>query len=388
MAGDDRVVVVNFIPSVAVGIAVVVGVRRAAYGFQIPFGIRIGQRGLGVGIPHRLVHHPRIVVGVQQFRRHRRVLESGVPVVGERRTRFRTALGRDEDDAVGASHAIGSHRCGVLQHRDRLDDVGVEHAQVTALHTVHDNQRTAVAEGRDTADVDFGLVHADFAGALGRDESGHLPDQRRTDVGDGFRIDLVVLDHPHRRRQRRFLLGTVTDDDLLDLVGVGLHGHVDARAAADRHLLGLHAHEREDQHGVLREVAEGVFTLFVGHGPRSGAFHDDRGTDQRSRRIGHPARHGEGRGLLSALFGDHDVLALDLIGQVGVAQGLVEHARHRFVPHGEVDAHARQDRIVVGDAFVGLGFYLPENFGQRGVFQVEGDFIASSGLGADARGKG
>ena len=99
---------------------------------------------------------------------------------------------------------------------------------------VNQNQRRrAAAEGRDTPDVNFGFVSPDFAGTLGRDETRHLADQRRADIGDRFGVDFVILDHPDGGGQRGFFLGTVTDHDFLDCIRVAVHRHVDLRAVSD-----------------------------------------------------------------------------------------------------------------------------------------------------------
>ena len=250
MARDDRIVVINLLPGVAVRIPVVIGIRGSADGFQVTFGIGIRQQCVRIRVLHGFVHHPGVIVRIQQLRNDGWILESGISVVSECRTGFRSAFRRYQNDTVGTRHAIGGDGSRIFQDGDRFDDVGVEHTQIAALHAVHDNQRSAVSEGRDTPDVNFGFVSPDFAGTLGRDETRHLADQRRADIGDRFGVDFVILDHPDGGRQRGFFLGTVTDHDLLDCIRVAVHRHVDPRAVSDWNLLSLHSHEREDQYGI------------------------------------------------------------------------------------------------------------------------------------------
>src|SRR5690606_28488116 len=179
------------------------------------------------------------------------------------------ALGRHDDDAVGAARTVDRRGGRILEDVDGLDLVGREAAhgaQVLAAyadlgeviaqhwHAVDDPER--IVPGRERG----GAAHADgdpvprVAGVLRDLDARRTPLERRLDAGDGYVRDLAGLDPGHRGGQLTALLRAVADDDELlegDRRGLERQGHHRRLAGLDGD--GLLRRDVADRKSVCRE---------------------------------------------------------------------------------------------------------------------------------------
>ena len=137
------------------------------------------------------------------------------------------ALGRDQQHAVAAVHAVECKRRGVFQVGDRLDLLGGDLVESRNFVAVHEDHESVIPGGVLAAQPDAGLVVADLAGFRHGSQAGNPPEEgvaQRTDLRfaqflaadgrkGGTRFDPVLLTvsnvHTSRigsRRERRFRL--------------------------------------------------------------------------------------------------------------------------------------------------------------------------------------
>ena len=131
----------------------------------------------------RLVVERHVVDRPEEFGIAGHLLHGDIAVVFDREF-SRAALFRgDQDDAVGGLVAIDGGRCGVFEHRDRLDVLRV-HLVERGFEAVDDDQRRRVVERADTAHGDRTAVGAGLSGGLRHLYAGNLALQGEGDVGD------------------------------------------------------------------------------------------------------------------------------------------------------------------------------------------------------------
>ena len=186
----------------------------------------------------------------------------------------RTAFGGYEDDAVGALGAVDGRRRGIFQDAERLDFVGFDVVDVTG-DSVDEHQGVGSAlEGADTANPEFGVVASRFGAALDADQTGELSGEVARQVARRRLHQVARPDGGDRADHRlAFLLAVADDDDLFELIGVGLQLDVDHLAAvgreglrqvadvADRDLLFGQYVDDEESVGVGRRSDVGVFDV-------------------------------------------------------------------------------------------------------------------------------
>ena len=135
-----------------------------------------------------------------------------------------TALGRDEDDAVGRTRTVHGGRRGVLEDLDRGDVAGVDAVDVLHRDSVHHVERLHALgrEGRDTADVDL-RAFARLSRTCGDLHAGDLSLQRLEDVRGGAAFDGFRRNGGDGARHVAFAHRAVGDDHhFVDLLGVGV----------------------------------------------------------------------------------------------------------------------------------------------------------------------
>ena len=186
-----------------------------------------------------------------------------------------SALGRDQNDAVGAALTVDRRSGGVFQNGKRFDILDVDFVEI-AFDAVYQHQcRCVGAECRDAADPEFRSVLARFARTLYGDDTRNVSRQRVGDVGGGD-FQILHFDRCDRSDYRCFLLEAGADDhDLLHCIGIFCQFDVDTGFACDRNILRRISQVAERE----RFVGSGfdfVFTVDVGVSSQSGlVFHDD-----------------------------------------------------------------------------------------------------------------
>ena len=155
-----------------------------------------------------------------------------------------TFLGGDEHHAVGTAGTIEGGGCGVLEHRDVLDVVGVDGGDVAVVgHAVeHDEGAHGGVDGAETADADGG-GGAGLAVVAGGLYTGHGAVEGARNVGDLTILEFLGAHRGGRTRERGFLRRAIGHDDGFIEVGVVPFEHYIHRAVfANLHRAGLHAH--------------------------------------------------------------------------------------------------------------------------------------------------
>ena len=151
----------------------------------VDIGIEVG---IGMGFGHAdllgriefaavgLVVEAHVVGAVEQFGHVHQVRYTALDLHVDGRLLGDTLARGHEHDAVGGTYAVNGRRRCVLEHRDGLDllDRQVGHR---TLHTVHQYQRGARIERRDTADPEFGVVQTRLARTLHDHRTGDLTGQ-------------------------------------------------------------------------------------------------------------------------------------------------------------------------------------------------------------------
>ncbi len=226
---------------------------------------RVERRRTRIGVGVSLVGDGHISIGVGHLGHVGHAREALVIVERDRRLAHLTGLGLDDDNAVGASHAVNRGSRSVLQHGERLDILGVDVVEA-ALHAVHENKRLRVLarKGRDTADPDIRIVVTRLAAALNRNDARDTARDGRRQV---TRRDLDILGAQSRlcSHNRHLTLAAVTHHhEFVERRHVLDEHHIDHVLRAHAYLLRLEAEERklEDRIGVLQ--FERVLTVRIG----------------------------------------------------------------------------------------------------------------------------
>ena len=147
---------------------------------QVVVGRIVGNHPRSGPLIHRkvvgdlgIVPHLAVGVGVSEVDELRNRLHGTAERCRDGCLAHGTALGGDEDDAVGASHT--EHRGGgcVLEDRDAFDFIGVQLREGT-LYTIDEHERLGAVERADSADADDRLVSARHAGCLDCGNAGEI----------------------------------------------------------------------------------------------------------------------------------------------------------------------------------------------------------------------
>ena len=233
----------------------------------------------------QFVDRRHVVGGVHVLRLLGLEVESERIVIGDARARLAGTLGGDEDDARRSLRSVDRSRCGVFQHGDVLDVVGVDVVD-RAGHAVDQHIRVGCAVGHrgDAADADRGRTARRRVGAGDR-HTRHgalkgLRDGRALAVEDRF-----ASDRGERPRQVLFPHGAVTyDHHLVHRGALFLEHDVEGGAAADGKGLGLVAQigdeERRICGGFLGQSQEEI-ALGVGCHALLGPREDNGGAGNR-----------------------------------------------------------------------------------------------------------
>ena len=192
----------------------------------------------------------------------------------------------DEHDAVRGTGSVDGRCGGVLQDRDGLDIVRVEHRRV-ALDTVDEDQGAAAVDGTGTTDVEVGGASGLTVGQ-GDVEVGDGAFQHLGDVGGGASFEHFAGDLLDGTGQVDLLGRTVTDHDgLVQDGGIIFQGHADDGLAGDRHLYSLVSDEGYDQGSISGNPVQDNGSLGIRNAAHCGAFHHDAGSGHRTGIIGH-----------------------------------------------------------------------------------------------------
>ena len=230
---------------------------------QVEASLVVADWGLvaGVGVEAVVVVDP--LPGAGQFGKAGRGDHAGLGLEGYLRLGFGTALGGDEDDAVGAADAVEG-RCGRILEDGEGGDVLRVYEVHLALDAVDENKRLRVgAEGVHTADPEVG-AGARLTGALHDDDTGQLAGKGRGQLADG-ELDGLHVDGGDGTDDGGLSLGTVGDhDDFLQHVGLRHHLDADVGLTAYRDLLVCVADEAGDE-DVAGLDADGEAAVRIGH---------------------------------------------------------------------------------------------------------------------------
>ena len=204
---------------------------------------------------------------------------------------LRAFLGRDDDDAVGASGAVDGGGGGVLQHVYRLDIVGVDGVDTLPDHTVHDDERlVGRVQGRSLTDAD-GAGRSGRSGPLSDLQAGDLAQEQVFGRGGLDPVQFVRTHGDHRTGGVRFTDLAVADDHyFVQELGVRFqHDHLreQARLVGD----GRIADAADFHQGVGAGDGEGEFTLRPGGDTVLGSRLENRGADDRTFRVQDGAFH-------------------------------------------------------------------------------------------------
>ena len=259
---------------IEIGIAVV-----AEFGQLI---VRPREFGRGAAaVAGRLVHQRGEFVAVDILREAQSV-QAG-PFGAERHLRLAHAafLGVDQNDAVGAAHAVDRRGRCILENRDGLDLRNVDQVHV-AFDAVDEDQRIAVLPRSHAADEDGRRVVARLTGTLAADDAGHRTAQHVRE-GDGSHFFELLGLHVRQGPGDGFLfLDAVTDDDDILHFGRSLtQDDVLGRLSVVGDLLGLEAEETEGQDGARGEVRQLIPAVRSGRGARRGALDQYADADDR-----------------------------------------------------------------------------------------------------------
>ena len=230
---------------VGVGVGDVVGITRVGdavgvfllFAPEVDHRLREGQRA--VDVLGRLVHQLHVVGVVRhQFEMVRRTVEGYHAVVRDVELARAARLGGDEHHAVGAAVAVDGARGGVLQHRHRLDVVGIDVAD-RAFEAVDDDQRGRVVERSDAADAHQHPLLSGLSRGLRDHQAGVHALQKLGGRGHGARFGLLgIVDRRHGAGDVHAFLDAVSDHhEVFDEVRLGFQRHVDVGARAYANLL-------------------------------------------------------------------------------------------------------------------------------------------------------
>ena len=149
-----------------------------------------------------------------------RILHPGVGHVGERIS----ALGGDDDDAIGTAGAVDSGGGAVLKHVHGCDFVRRDVVDIADRNAVHDEQGAgagSLVEGGEAADLDVVTGAGRVGSGLDDVETRDLALEQSHGVGLDTGIEILALDGSDGSGNLFLFLGTITDDhDLVEEGGV------------------------------------------------------------------------------------------------------------------------------------------------------------------------
>ena len=198
-------------------------------------------------------------------------------------------LGRDENNARSSFRTINRCGRGILQHRNRLDIVRVEHIEI-ALDTVDQHQRRNRIDRGMAADLKGETLLAGLAARLRDDHAGQFALQGGQHVGRSLVRNRVTRNLRHGTRKIHLFLDAVADDDhLAHLRRLFLQRDVHRSTSLDGDALLLIAHKRDVEDGPFGNI-ECKLALVIGGHSLTAALHKHRRTDKRrTRSVGHDA---------------------------------------------------------------------------------------------------
>ena len=207
------------------------------------------------------------------------------------------ALGRHDDDAVGASGTVDGGRESVLQHVDGGDFGGGDVIDGLYRETVDDVERGAVlSDGTAAAHANLDIrVRVAFRRDDG--DTGHLTGESLGHGGHGLLGELVSAHGGNGAEEVAALDRRITDhDDFVEERLVRGQDHVDLSAALDGdHLIG-EADEREHQIDCVVRDGDRIIAVKTGGNADGSAFHEDAGPDQGLAAL---VGHNTGNGILA-----------------------------------------------------------------------------------------
>ena len=107
-----------------------------------------------------------------------------------------TALGGDENGAVGSLVAVKRCGCGILEDGNGLHLFGGYHGNLT-LYTVHQNQGIAGAQALESAHIECRILSKIGARSVKRDKSVAPSKNRVTDILRRTLIYLIISNDRH-----------------------------------------------------------------------------------------------------------------------------------------------------------------------------------------------
>ena len=174
-----------------------IGIGRGLLG-DLAVPVHVGQSGDLVGrvigcpnvavvVAQRLVVKPGIVARTQRVLEVHGLLHAAPDIDRDARAADTTALGRDPNHAVGAPHAEGSQRRGILQHLDPVDLGRREKLEIShiGLEAVDIDRQRRVVVGRHAADTERSGIVAGFPVGLRHDEPRDTSVKHVVDIGRG-----------------------------------------------------------------------------------------------------------------------------------------------------------------------------------------------------------
>ena len=216
-----------------------------------------------------------ILVGCQQLGGDGVGVERSRTVIDYLRFATVAALGRDEDDAVGAAHTVDCGGGRVFEDGNRLDVVGIDVGHRT-LHTVHQYQRRRIVEGAGSTDEQGRRVSTGYTRRLHCCDTGKAAGKHSAYVSvRGFQ-QVFAADLRNRAHYEFLFLSSITDyEDFLKDIGVFFKDHVDLCAIPYSDFLVFVAHKAVDKNLVRAGNRDKITAVRIGHGPAAGiSFHE------------------------------------------------------------------------------------------------------------------
>ena len=236
-------------------------------------------------VARRLVDVIHIGRPVDEIGQVNRLLNTEIAVVRHRNLTGRSALGRDEDNAVTGLRAVDRRRGGVFENRHRLDGRGIELVHVE-LEAVDQHQRVGTQQRSHAANLDRRAVAARQTRALGHQNTRRTALQSLRKTGDRFVLEIGGSHRADRSGDMLALLRSHTrHHDLIDVGQLLLHcdrevGHALGHAV----LLARVSDKGEGEHiAVLGLDREESFC--VGRRSPNRSLHEHRHAHQRRGRV-------------------------------------------------------------------------------------------------------
>ena len=134
---------------------------------------------------------------------------------------FLTALGSDQNHAVGTTHTEHcSCRC-IFEYRNTLDLTGIDDAHIVAWDTVYEDKWGCTVDGTSTTQPESDIIGTGFARGYRRSKTWNTAGQRLLDVGDGGTKNFIALYATDSSRKSCLLLSAVTNYyDLIEDIGI------------------------------------------------------------------------------------------------------------------------------------------------------------------------